>query len=171
MNRHVPVPRRPRQLSVPAAPEFHWERFSAIAHELPPLFIEHWRELALNQDTIPLDPDWDRFYKLDVEGVLLVLTARLEGRLVGYAFLLGGPHLHYKSTLWGHVDMFWTDPLIRTGWTGVKFFKALIQGARESGMVNLTVPTKNHFMDNRVAKLLSRLGFKPIETVHALRLK
>ncbi len=154
-----------------AAPEFGWERFFSIAHELPPLFLEHWRELALNRDVIPLDPDWDKYYRLDVEGALRILTVRVpSGQLVGYVFLMVGPHLHYKSTLWGHVDMFWMEPVYRQGWTGVKLFKRLIQDAKKMEVANLTLATKHHFMDNRVTKLLQRLGFMPIETIHAMRL-
>lgn len=150
---------------------FGWERFSAIAHELPVLFAEHWKELALNRDVIPLAPDWDKYYRLDIEGVLHVLTARLpDGRLVGYTFLMVGPHLHYKSTLWGHVDIYWVDPVVRAGWNGVRFLKALIAGAKAMQLVNLTIATKLHFADNRVTKLLQRLGFRPIETIHAMRL-
>jgi hypothetical protein len=171
MSRHEPVPLKPLRPLGLAAPEFGWERFNAIAHELPPLFIEHWRELALNQDVIPLDMDWDKYYRLDVDGTLRVLTARLPtGKLVGYVFLMAGPHLHYKSTFWGHVDMYWMDPTVRAGWAGVRLFKALITGAKVMGIVNLTLATKLHFMDNRVTKLLQRLGFKPIETIHAMRL-
>jgi GNAT superfamily N-acetyltransferase len=171
MNRHVPAPQKPLPLSGLAAPEFGWERFHAIAHELPPLFMEHWRELALNQDVISLDPDWDKYYRLDIEGVLRILTVRVpSGQLVGYVFLMVGPHLHYKSTLWGHGDMFYLDPLYRQGWTGVRLFKALIADAKTMGVVNLTLATKLHFMDNRVTKLLKRCGFMPIETIHAMRL-
>lgn len=124
----------------------------------------------MNRDAIPLDPDFDKFYALDVQGILRVLTVRLDKVLVGYAFLLVGPHLHYKSTTWGHVDMYWLDPVARTGWTGVHLFKILIRDARAMGAANLTLATKHHFMDNRVTKLLQRLGFSPIETVHAMRL-
>ena len=172
LTRTPPEARQPRtrQPSGPAAPEFAWERFSQIAHELPPLFLQHWRELALNQDAVPLDPDWDKFYALDVQGVLRVLTVRLDKVLIGYAFLLVGPHLHYRSTVWGHVDMYWMDPVARSGWSGVKLFKTLSRDARAMGAVNLTLTTKHHFMDNRVTKLLQRLGFTPIETVHAMRL-
>lgn len=164
------LPRPRSRRSDPAAPEFAWERFHAIAHELPPLFVEHWRELALNKDAIPLDPDWDRFYTLDVQNILRVLTVRLDGSLVGYAFLLVGPHLHYRSTLWGNVDMYWLSPEMRAGWTGVKLFKTLIRDAKAIGVVNLTLSTKHHFMQNRVTKLLQRLGFVPTETVHSMRL-
>ena len=171
MSRHERLPLKLHRLSDLAAPEFGWEAFHAIAHELPPLFMQHWRELALNRDAIPLDPDWDKYYQLDVDGVLRVLTIRVpSGQLVGYVFLMVGPHLHYKSTLWGHVDMYFLDPVYRQGWTGVRLFKALIKDARIMGVVNLTLATKLHFMDNRVAKLLARLGFKPIETIHAMRL-
>lgn len=125
----------------------------------------------MNRDVIPLDPDWDNYYQLDVTGVLRVLTARVpSGQLVGYVFLMVGPHLHYKSTIWGHVDMYWLDPLYRQGWSGVRMFKALIAGARVMKVANLTLATKLHFADNRVTKLLQRLGFVPIETVHAMRL-
>lgn len=151
--------------------EFGWQRFSAIAHELPALFVQHWKELALNQDTIPLFPDWDKYYRLDIEGVFHVLTARVpDGRLVGYCFLMAGPHLHYRETVWGHTDIYWLDPVYRQGWTGARMFKALIKGARTLGVVNLTLATKLHFADNRVTKLLQRLGFRPIETIHAMRL-
>jgi hypothetical protein len=150
---------------------FGWERFSVIAHELPVLFTEHWKELALNRDVIPLAPDWDKYYRLDIEGILHVLTARLpDGRLVGYIFLLVGPNLHYSTTMWAHVDMYWMDPVVRAGWNGVRFLKALITGAKALKAANLTIATKLHFMDNRVSKLLQRLGFRPIETIHAMRL-
>lgn len=171
MSRHERALRPHRRLSGPAAPEFGWERFNAIVHELPPLFNEHWRELALNQDVIPLAPDWDKYYQLDIAGALHILTARVSsGQLVGYAFTLVGPHPHYATTVWAHVDMYWLDPVYRQGWTGVRFIKALVLGAKTLGAVNLTLATKTHFADNRVTKLLQRLGFVPIETIHAKRL-
>ncbi len=167
---HVRELPQPQRLSDLARPEFRWERFNQIAQELPPLFTEHWRELALNKDVIPLAPDWDRYFALDVQGALRILTVRFEGRLVGYVFLLFGPHLHYVSTPWGHSDMFWLDPTFRQGWTGVRLFKELLRGVEAMGARMLTVPVKLHFMNGRVIKLLKRLGFEPIEIVMARRL-
>lgn len=167
--------REETQLSVSTEPllavEYGWEKFHQIAHELPSLFFAHWKELALNQDAIPLSPDWDKYYRLGIEGILHILTARTSnGLLVGYCFLMVGPHLHYATTLWAHADMYWLDPLYRQGWTGVRMFKELAKGARLLGAANLTLATKHHFGDNRVTKLLQRLGFMPIETIHAMRL-
>ena len=74
--------------SARARPEltFQWERFSAIAHEAAPLVRRHWAEVALFQDKMTLDPDWDRAIKLDLAGILRIMTVRHEGALVGFCF-------------------------------------------------------------------------------------
>ncbi len=156
------VPRPPSRLSAPAAPEFAWERFNAIAHELPPLFVQHRRELWLYPD-VPLDPDWDKYYALDIAGTLRVLTVRANGALVGYLFGLFGPHLHSAHTLHSGVDMFWLDPVYRQGWTGFKLFKEFLRASKECGVVVANVHVRTGFADGRVGKLLVRLGFTPIE--------
>lgn len=151
----------------PAALEYRWERFLQIKDELPPLFIRHWREIALNQEDVRLDPDWDKFTMLDINGTLRILTVRDNGILVGYLFGLFGSHLHYASTPHGHADMFWLDPAYRQGWAGVRMFKELLRQAKEWGIVKITVPIKLHYMNARVGKLLERLGFTAIETVYS----
>jgi len=168
MSRHERELHPLRPHSVPAAPEFRWERFNTIAHELPPLFQEHWREASLEKD--PLDPDWDRYYSWDVSGMLRVLTIRDQGRLVGYLFLLLSPHVDSKQMLYAHAEKFWLDPVFRAGWTGIKLFKEAIRGATEWGAKELSVPVGLHVMDGRLEKLLKRLGFRPVETIHARRL-
>ncbi len=167
---HVRALHQPQKLSGRVTPEFQWERFAAVAHELPPLFVEHWREVERHQDTIPLAIDWDRYYAMDIQGFLRILTVRSDGRLVGYVFVILGPHLHYVTTPWANVDMFWLDPLFRQGWTGVKLFKELTRGVKAAGGKMLLVSAKNDFMDGRVIKLLKRLGFTAVETVMERRL-
>jgi len=148
--------------SGPAAPELRWERFHAIAHELPTLFTEHRRELWLYPD-VPLDPDWDKYYALDIAGTLRILTVRVDGALVGYLFGLFGPHLHSARTMHSGVDMLWLDPLYRQGWTGFKLFKEFLRASKEWGVVVANIHVRTGFADGRVGKLLLRLGFTPIE--------
>lgn len=163
------VQRRPNQRSGPAAPELNWERFNAIAHELPPLFLEHWREASLEK--YPLDPNWDLYYSWDIQGVLRCLTVRAEGALVGYLFLLLSPHVDHKTTLYAQAEKFWLDPVFRQGWTGVKLFKEAARAATEWGAVEFAVPVELHMMDGRLARLLQRLGFRPVETIHSRKLR
>jgi hypothetical protein len=154
--------------SDPAAPEFGWERFHAIAHELPPLFVEHGREISPD---VPLDIDWDQYYALDVTGVLQVLTARVPtGQLVGYIFVTVARPLNHKQQLWATATMYWLDPVYRQGWTGVRMFKQLVEGCRGMKVDNLISVSVASFSDNRVTKLLQRLGFRPTGTMHSIKL-
>jgi GNAT superfamily N-acetyltransferase len=164
---HDPQRHLRRQRLGPAAPEFGWERFNAIAHDLPALFVEHGKEIS---PEVPLGIDWDQYYALDIQGVLRVLTVRVEGSLVGYVFTAFGPPLNHKQEVWAQALMYWLDPLHRQGWTGFKMFKALIRGARDMNAAKLTVASTLGFSDGRVTKLLQRLGLKPTELLHSMRL-
>jgi GNAT superfamily N-acetyltransferase len=160
---------RPPTTSGLAKPEFRWEKFSAIMRELPPLFRRHWREIALNQDHVPLDPDWDQYLTLELGGMLHVLTVRVKGVLVGYVFMLTFPHLHYASTAWAGTDIYWLDPTLRFGWTGVRMFRHVELRMRAMGIKVIAVNMKLHFEAGRgtIGKIFERLGYKPIETIYS----
>ncbi len=163
----LPLPKA----SAPARPEtavtLQWERFGLIAKEFPVLFKQHWAEIALNQDKIPLDPNWEQYFNFDLADVLNVLTVRANGVLVGYVFVLVFPHLHYCSTAWAQTDMFWLDPAYRQGWTGVKMFRETERHVKARGCKVLHVVVKLHFEAGRgtLGKVLQRLGYKAVETV------
>ncbi len=159
---------RPSQPSAPVAPEFGWERFFEIAHELPALFVQHGREISPD---VALDVDFDQYYALDIQGVLRILTARVpSGQLVGYIFVTFGPPLNHKHEVWATATMYWLDPVYRQGWTGVKLFNRLVADCREVGAKNLISVSVMGFSDNRVTKLLQRVGLKPTGTMHSMRL-
>lgn len=148
---------------------FQWERLRAIAPELPPLFKEHWRELAVNKKTVPLAPDWDRYFAADLVGQLLIQTVRVKGVLVGYMFNFVGPHLHYSQTYWCAVDMYYLDPVYRTGWAGVKMFVYNERRLRAIGVKIISAVEKLHFHNDnnrRVAVLMKRLGYKRVEVAY-----
>jgi len=169
--RPEPQPRQLPRASDPVRPEFAWERFSAIIHELRPLFREHWREIALNRDVVSLDPDWERYLALEHAGLLHILTVRVSGALVGYVFVCVGPHLHYASTAWAVVDMFWLNPVYRFGWTGVRMMRDLEKGVRNLGAKVLHISHKLHVKDGRVSSIFRRLGYRPIEEIWAKTLE
>jgi hypothetical protein len=53
-----PLPAGDRLRDEPLGIRFAVERLSAVMHELPPLFYEHWLEVALDKDRIALDLDF-----------------------------------------------------------------------------------------------------------------
>jgi hypothetical protein len=160
-------PPKLQQPSGRARPEFAWTRFAFIAQELPPLFEKHWREVALNHDSVPLSPDWERYFQLDAKGILQVLTVRVDGDLVGYHFLTVYPHLHYAKTWWAETDIFWLHPDHRQGLTGYKLLKLPRDWLRAAGVKHHTLRTKLHIPS--FEPILQRLGYVPIETVYSLK--
>lgn len=148
---------------------YTWERFGLIAREFPPLFKQHWAEIALNQDKVPLDPHWDRYFDFDIADILNVLTVRERGTLVGYLFVLVFPHLHYASTTWAQTDMFWLHPAYRQGRAGIRMFVEMEKHLKSRQVKVVHVVLKLHFEKERgtLAKLFTRLGYKAAETVMA----
>lgn len=143
------------------------EKFHEIARELPPLFERHYREIALDRDSIPLDPDWDRYFMLALNGLLVVRTARFDKALVGYIFNLVGPHLHYCSTPHAEIEMFWLDPAYRGSSFAIRWFRDNEATLKELSVKRVGVAVKNGYKDGRVGLIFKRLGYRPIETVWA----
>jgi hypothetical protein len=133
--------------------------------ELLPLWQQHWEEIAQDRDRIPLDPDFDSYYRLDIGGLLHILTVRVNGELVGYTFNIVGPHLHYHSTNTAQTEMFWLAPKYRVGWTGVRLLRLTRKGLKERGVKLHLINFKIGFEGGRVGKLLSRLGYRPTDLV------
>ena len=165
MMQHVRGPQSLQARPVDAAPKFAWERFSKLARELLPLWQRHWEEIALDQDDIPLAPDFDSYYRLDTERLLHILTVRAQGDLVGYSFSIVGSHLHYVTTKTGHTELFWLAPEYRHGWTGFKLIKYTMRGLKQRGVKLHTVNFKLGFQSGRVGRLFKRLGYKPTDIV------
>lgn len=158
---------RNRTASAVASPKlaFAWEPFQAIAREVAPLLHRHYRETGSNTVAVPLDLDFAQYIRLSEAGVLHVLTARHNGKLVGYLFSTIGAHLNFVSTVFSTAHMYYLLPSYRRGWNGVHLFREWIKAAENSHVRVLQVGEKLHTSkhDKRVAVLLKYLGFTQTE--------
>jgi len=151
--------------------DFQWERFRHIHRELLPLFKKHWKEIALDQDAVALDPDWDYYFAVDERQLLHILTARASnGKLAGYIFNIVGSHNHYKSTRFANTEMFYLHPHFRKGWQPVRMFLENFAGLKVLGVEVAMISFKLHFQQGRVGKLLARLGYEVTEITMRKRL-
>ena len=146
--------------------KFSWEKFSAIAEEILPLFAQHWREVAVDQDRVPLDVDVRKLMQFEGMGMLSIVAARDEGKLVGYVVILMGPHLHHASTMWAQFDGFWLDPAYRKGVSGFRMLRGAVAAVRKKGAKVICVPVAQGFANGRVNRLFDRLGFTPSEILY-----
>lgn len=94
---------------------FRREALSEGLEEAKPLLARHWRELALNQDRFPLDPDYFAYLKRERAGGVRAYSVRTPGgALVGYAIYFVQRHLHYRTVKYAISDVFWLSPTLRT---------------------------------------------------------
>lgn len=95
----------------------------ALFDELVPLGQKCWDENTIakaetcafyGERDFYIDPDFDTYQRLAVLGVLVIVTVRDEGRLVG--FMAGFTHssLHHKKILCAIADSIYLEPEFRS---------------------------------------------------------
>lgn len=128
--------------------------------ELMPLFPKHYAELALNQDRVPLDPDYSIYVERDRRGEVLLVTAREDAALIGYFVGFIAPGLHYRTCLTLTMDIFWVAPESRGAGAGWHIFKAVEAEARRRGVQRMLVGSKLH---KDASFLFEKLGYEEVE--------
>lgn len=143
---------------------FQREPFWPWLEEAQPLLARHFDEIAENKALHPrLDLDFTRYKMLDAAGKLHVLTARDDGKLVGYYIAQVDHNLHYRHVVAGTDDAHYLAPEYRKGRTGIRLFIAAEAMMREIGvMIGIARVKEAH---NHGA-ILQRLGWRPFERVY-----
>jgi GNAT superfamily N-acetyltransferase len=144
--------------------QYAQENFPAFIDECGSLIEDHWRQVALDQDTIPLDPDWEKYLAMDEMCIVHLTTARYHGELVGYAVYLLSNALHYKTLEVAEADMFWLAPEHRKGWAGVHLIKCAEASLKDLGVHKVFNKVKLHA---DVGKVFEYLGHTAVERVYA----
>lgn len=140
------------------------ETWAGILDEVKPLFERHYDEISLHRGRFPLNPQYDEYARREAADGMLVVTLRSMDELVGYAINFVTFGLHYADCLTLFPDIFYVAPEARGQMGGVKLFRAVEAEARKIGVDLMMAGTKNH---KDSSALFKRLGFGPIETIHA----
>ena len=137
--------------------------YRKLLPELVECYGLHWEELALNKDKVPLDPQYDLYEARDDAGQLLLVTLRETGRLVGYFIGFIAPGFHYKTCLTLTMDIFWTHPDVRGGFSGVKLFRLVEKEAKRRGVHRMVYGSKMH---KDASRLFDFLKMEPVEVYY-----
>lgn len=86
------------------------EKFDNDFSEISNMLKIHYEELALNQDKVPLDPQWNLYDAHEQNNALVYVALRELGELVGYVISIVAPGLHYKTCLTAHMDILFVRP-------------------------------------------------------------
>tara|TARA_R110000851_G_scaffold46429_1_gene112906 strand:+ start:1680 stop:2138 length:459 start_codon:yes stop_codon:yes gene_type:complete len=143
---------------------YQQEFLDQVENDILFLIDLHYKEIALNQDKIKLNPDWEVYRALEDQGKLKVFTARDNDTLVGYFVVVVGVNIHYKDHTFACNDVIYLHKDYRKGFAGIKLIKFAKKCLTEDGVSVLTINTKVH---QPFDKVLERLGFKLIERVYS----
>lgn len=147
---------------------FQREKAQDVFQEMIPLLHKHWNEIEHYKD-MPLDPDFETYFRMEDADILRVFTARREtdGKLVGYAVFFVKVNLHYKNSLQALQDVLYIDPSAR-GMFGVKFITwTETQLKRENIQV---VYQHIKIRTSRTVDMFKRMGYTPIDLILGKRL-
>lgn len=142
----------------------HVESFEQRLEELQRLLPLHYRELALNQDKVPLSPRYDIYIANERADQLVFVTLRDNGELVGYFIGFVSPGLHYSTCLTCTMDIFFVHPDKRKGSAGVRLFRAVEAELRRRGVNRWFMGSKLHA---DASALFKRIGAVPVETYYS----
>jgi hypothetical protein len=123
--------------------------------------VDHYDEIETLKD-FPLDPDYDTFEAIYRAGKMVYITAKDEGKLVGYMVFFITPHMHSKNCLTAHEDIYFLMPEYRKGRNGIKMFKLAEDYLKSIGVDLIISATKIKF---DYSSLFKYLGYKPIDKV------
>ena len=135
------------------------ERYQDAINEMSAIYPEHWKEIALDQSEIALDPDYAKYAAMAEKGFIHLATARDDGALVGYCMFFIGPHLHYKSTIVATNDILFLKRSHRGLGTGKRFLEFSVKSLPES-VKKVVIAEKLH---HPFGKTLANMGMVPIE--------
>jgi hypothetical protein len=161
-HREIAIQESVKRTDYPSGTSFQVERWNDVIAEMLEYEVAHWDELGLDHQDVPQDIDFARYRDVDNAGKLHVVTARLDGKVIGYHISLINSHLHYKSTLHATVDLYYLDPVHRKSKIGVEMFLFAEKSLTDLGVVKVITGTKIHLNHSQ---LFESLGYKGTELV------
>lgn len=143
---------------------FAVEPLEKVQEQIFPLLQMHYKEISAFQD-IPLDPDWDRYKKMEELGILVIFTAREEGELIGYNVFFVNTNGHYKGSLQANQDVVFINPKKRG------FGKLFLNWCDEQ-LKTLGVQVCYHHIKakHNFGAMLESLGYELVDLIYARRL-
>ena len=148
---------------MPGPLTYQKENLSELRPELEQLLPGHWKEMARDQDYVPLNVAWAKYYALEAIGAIHMITARDRGELVGYHLTIVTPHLHSEDVLHGLVDYLYLLPEYRQGRNGINLIKFAEQDMISLGVKKIVTGVKLHH-DHGI--ILKRMGYEPSDMIY-----
>jgi hypothetical protein len=132
--------------------EFNFVPFHLVAGEIAPNVARHYREMTDGDDYGPPNIDWDTYIQASVNGQCMTVTARDNGKLIGYSVYVIGNNPRYKHIIEADSNGIFLEKEYRGK---INFFKEA-----DKFLKKIAHETNYTLSDERVGKMLERNGYK-----------
>ena len=141
--------------------------FKEYKDRLYPLFEQHWKEVAVYDETIKLALDVDMYEILEDAGKFITIVAEENSIPVGYIIFILARHPHYVNNIVAQNDAVFLLPEYRAGKNAINLFKFA-----EETLKNFNVDIIATHVKPKVdfSRLLKFLGYEEQEVVYTKRL-
>lgn len=143
---------------------YQLEDWATYYRDCQDLWLEHYDEIAVQKDKMPMRPDVASYVALEQAGRLQIVTARDDGKMIGYILSVVRPHLHYADVLSGYEDAYFLSKSHRKGMTGVKLIREAIRYMKAVGVQKAFFMTK---VALDMGRIFERLGFSKTDIVYS----
>ncbi|MFA7278770.1 MAG: GNAT family N-acetyltransferase [Sterolibacterium sp.] len=144
------------------------ERWATFYPECIALFDAHNTEVGESPTDMPFDPDIDSIAALDAADQLQIVTARKDGKLVGYCMFTIGNSLQSKGVLCGTQAAYYLKKENRPSGLGIKLYLESLTHLKARGVKNVY---PHHWLRGDSPKLktfFERIGAVELEHVYSL---
>jgi GNAT superfamily N-acetyltransferase len=137
--------------------------FQAAYAAAEPMLAAHHEEIGRFKQ-FALEPDLERYARLDDEGRLITLLATVDEKTVGYSCSIVQSNLHRKSLIFCQNDVLYVTPEHRKGRIGLLLIRETIHRAATLGAKLVLWHAKP---DTALDELLPRMGYEIMDIIHA----
>ena len=140
------------------------ERLSSFINELKPLLEKHYKEVHVYRKVVDFNPDYETYLSLDEAGVLHCVTARVDGKLVGYFISTVSASLHYMDHKYAVNDVVYIDKGLRGSNLAYDMISFAENEYKKMGVSVYTLHIKTAIP---CEKLMNSLELKKIESIYS----
>lgn len=147
--------------------DYREEKLADARPEMEAMVPRQWAEMAQGFDEFVSAPRWDVYLRAEQQGAGFLVTARHEGRLVGYFGMLVHSHLSMADTLAATSTPYWVEPGRYRGLILRRLIETALAVARGRGAKVAAIRT--HVWAS-CGTILESMRFRPVETSYMLNM-
>ena len=134
------------------------EKLSQFLPEFKALLGPHMAEInVLYRDGEELNPDFNRYFKMQELSLYFLMTCRKDQELIGYIGFFVHPNIRFPNCLMAYEDLYYIKPENRHGRVGYKLFTESERLLKQRNVTRIDIGCKT-FQDH--TRLFEHLGYE-----------